>query len=113
MFFNRKKEKVDSLPLSMDLQVEIGDPSMIKVDNDKLIKANNPIDIINYSNPDTKDLEKLIHKLQVENLDLQNEVGYYERYIKFLKDNYIFILKSLDCVKDLYNKIGEQNEKLD
>ena len=115
MFFNRKKEKekVDPLPLSMNLQTQIGDPSNYKVDINKLSIDSKSIDVIDYSNPDTKDLEKLVNKLQVENLDLRNEVGYYERYIKYLKDNYIFILKLLDCAKGLYDMIGEQNEKLD
>lgn len=115
MFFNKKKEKekVDPLLLSMNIQAQIGDPSTYKADIDKVSVASKSIDAMDYSNPDTKDLEKLVNKLQVENFDLRNEVGYYERYIKYLKDNYIFILKSLDCAKGLYDMIGEQNEKLD
>lgn len=113
MFFNKKKEKVDPLSLSMNIQAQIGDPSTYKADIDKVSVASKSIDVMDYSNPDIKDLEKLVNKLQVENFDLRNEVGYYERYIKYLKDNYIFILKSLDCAKGLYDMIGEQNEKLD
>ena len=72
-----------------------------------------PLINIDFESVNTKDLIHKIEKLELENLDLKNEISYYERYIKFLEDNYIFILKSSSNMKEIFDKIGEQNEKLD
>ena len=71
-----------------------------------------PLIDIDFESVNTKDLIHNIEKLELENLDLKNEISYYERYIKFLEDNYIFVLKS-SSAKEIFDKIGEQNEKLD
>ena len=70
-----------------------------------------PLTDIEFECVITKNLIHKNEKLELENLDLKNEISYYERYIKFLEDNYIFVLKS-SSAKEIFDKIGEQNEKL-
>ena len=108
MFFKKKEEKtiIEAKKFS-----EPYFPLIRRLDNTKegLIM---PVDI-DFESANTKDLIHKIEKLELENLDLKNEISYYERYIKFLEDNYIFILKSSSNMKEIFDKIGEQNEKLD
>ena len=88
----------------MKLKLPVLDTTEISVDTAKLL------DINDYSkcDPDIAKLLRRIDALQIENFNLKNEVSYYERYLKFLEDNYIFILKSLKCAKDLFNMIEEK-----
>lgn len=105
MFFRKNKKNTNT------------EKTVVSTVNDNKITTNNTLqEIATYveKHPEISDLQKTLDKVELENTNLKIEISYYERYIKYLKDNYIFILKSLDCVKDIYDKIGEpQNEKLD
>ena len=54
----------------------------------------------------------LIDKLQTENTDLKHAVEYYEKYVKWLEENYIFILRSPKSLKEDFDKLmgGKDNE---
>ena len=61
---------------------------------------------------DQYEMVDLIDKLQIENTDLKHTVEYYEKYVKWLEDNYIFILRSPKSLKEDFDKIigGKDNE---
>lgn len=63
-----------------------------------------------YSSLDNKELLRKIEQKDLEILDLKMEVSYYERYLKFLDDNFIFISKSTKNIQDIFDKIGEADE---
>ena len=105
MFFRKNKKNVNT------------EKTVVSTVNDnKITTTHNTLqEIATYveKHPEISDLQKTLDKVELENTNLKIEISYYERYIKYLKDNYIFILKSLDCAKDIYDKIGEpQNEEL-
>ena len=105
MFFRKNKKNVNT------------EKTAVSIINDNKITTHSTLqEITAYAekHPEISDLQKTLDKVELENTNLKIEISYYERYIKYLKDNYIFILKSLDCAKDIYDKIGEaQNEELD
>ena len=61
---------------------------------------------------DQYEMVDLIVKLQTENIDLKHAVEYYEKYVKWLEDNYIFILRSPKSLKEDFDKlIGDKNNE--
>lgn len=65
-------------------------------------------DKFNYAKKPGVVLE-LVDKLQTENDDLQHAVEYYEKYLKWLEENYIFILRSPKSLKEDFDKILKQD----
>ena len=61
---------------------------------------------------DQYEMVDLVDKLQTENTDLKHAVEYYEKYVKWLEENYIFILRSPKSLKEDFDKIigGKDNE---
>lgn len=64
-------------------------------------------------NEQHSDIEAKLHRLELENLELKLEVEYYQKYIEFLKENYIFQHKNIDWLKVEYEKTGDINDKHD
>lgn len=51
-------------------------------------------------------------ELQAKNTELKHQVEYYENYVKWLEENYIFILRSPKSLKEDFDKLigGKENE---
>ena len=99
-------EEVDHLPLSMHFP-DIGNEY---ADAIKYIKDKDFEDVLEYHGVNPIKLVRRIEQLQLENLNLKNEISYYENYLNFLNKNYIIVSKSSDIYKEISDRIGEQNE---
>lgn len=63
---------------------------------------------------DALDHRELLIKLEqkdLENFELKNELSYYERYVQFIEDNYILILKSNKNIKEIFNNLTGENHE--
>lgn len=111
IFKRFKKNKITTTVINM----KNNDRIMVNSDFDKI--ASNALKDWNFEDTTSKfqslDIKKLLQKideLNLINLDLRNEVSYYEKYLEFLEQNFIFISKNTKNIQEIFDKIGEANE---